>query len=186
MEKAEGLVLTEVTEEHLDALYELYQEISEETPLSKELAGDRLRSIRAHHYYRVYLGFLEGQPVCTYSILIAPNLNHGGKPWAVVENVVVSRAWQGRGLGRTMMEHAMAQAVYEGCYKLALSSNAKRVGFVREGASFYIEISAEHSHYKFSGFTSLLHRLVFSYRSFPGPFPMFPGNRAGNGGASQV
>jgi len=164
LEKAEGLVLTEVTEEHLDALYELYQEISEETPLSKELAGDRLRSIRAQHYYRVYLGFLEGQPVCTYSILIAPNLNHGGKPWAVVENVVVSRAWQGRGLGRTMMEHAMAQAVYEGCYKLALSSNAKRVGahifyeklgFVRAGVSFYIEISAEHSRYKSSGFTGL-------------------------------
>lgn len=153
MERQEGLVFTEVTEEHLDALYELYKEISDETPLNKDQASERLRSIRAHHYYRVYLGFLGGQPVCTYSILIAPNLNHSGKPWAVVENVVVSRAWQGRGLGRTMMEHAMAQAVYEGCYKLALSSNAKRVGahifyeklgFVREGVSFYIELKGGH------------------------------------------
>lgn len=147
MEGAEGLVFTEVTEEHLDDLYKLYIEISEETPLNKDLASDRLRSIRAQHYYRVYIGFLGGQPACTYSIMIAPNLNHGGKPWAVVENVVVSKAWQGRGLGRTMMEHAIAQAINEGCYKLALSSNAKRVGahvfyeklgFVREGVSFYI------------------------------------------------
>lgn len=153
MERAEGLVLTEVTEENLDALFELYSEISEESPLDKDLAGDRLRSIRTQHYYRVYLGFLEGQPVCTYSILIAPNLNHSGKPWAVVENVVVSKAWQGRGLGRTMMEQALAQAIYEGCYKLALSSNAKRIGahnfyerlgFVRQGVSFYIELKGGH------------------------------------------
>lgn len=149
MKRPEALALMEATEHHLDALLELYKEITEDTPLGKDLASDRLRYIRTQHYYRVYLGFMGGQPVCTYSILIAPNLNHGGKPWAVVENVVVSESWRGRGLGRTMMEHAIAQGVYEGCYKIFLSSSAKRVGahvfyeklgFIREGVSLYMEL----------------------------------------------
>ncbi|MBV1733821.1 MAG: GNAT family N-acetyltransferase, partial [Hydrogenophaga sp.] len=55
---------------------------------------------------------------------------------------------QGKGIGRQLMAHAIEQARAAGCYKLALSSNAKRqaahafyesLGFQRHGLSFVIE-----------------------------------------------
>ena len=52
----------------------------------------------------------------------------GGTPSAIVEDVVVAQDQQGRGIGRQMMAHALQQARDAGCYKLALSSNARRKG----------------------------------------------------------
>lgn len=61
---------------------------------------------------------------------------------------MVAPGRQGQGIGRQMMAHAVQQARAAGCYKLALSSNAKRVaahafyeslGFAQHGLSFVIE-----------------------------------------------
>jgi GNAT superfamily N-acetyltransferase len=83
--------------------------------------------------------------VGSYALLVMDNLAHRGTPSAVVEDVVVEPALQGRGVGRAMMAHALDTARAKGCYKLALSSNAKRtgahafydsLGFKRHGISF--------------------------------------------------
>lgn len=76
------------------------------------------------------------------------HLAHSGMPSAIVEDVVVAPERQGQGIGRQLMAHALQQARVAGCYKLALSSNAKRqaahafyesLGFQRHGLSFVIE-----------------------------------------------
>ena len=86
--------------------------------------------------------------VGTYALLIMHNMAHRGAPSAVVEDVVVAQDQQGRGVGRQMMAHAMQQAREAGCYKLALSSNARRagahafyesLGFAQHGLSFVVE-----------------------------------------------
>lgn len=93
-------------------------------------------------------GMEHGTVVGTYALLIMHNLAHRGAPSAVVEDVVVAPAQQGRGIGRQMMAHAMQQARDAGCYKLALSSSARRagahafyesLGFAQHGLSFVIE-----------------------------------------------
>lgn len=151
--EGENLTFIEINEEHLEQLQEIYREIGEEEPLTREEAAEILGAIRNHPYYRVYLGLIEGRPVCTYSILIAPNLAQRGKSWAVVEGVVVIKDMQGCGLGREMMRHAMDQARNHGCYKLALSSNAKRIeahefyrniGFTQHGYSFRVDLEEAH------------------------------------------
>jgi len=90
-----------------------------------------------------------GEVVGTYALLIMHNLAHQGTPSAIVEDVVVSAARQGQGIGQQMMQHAQAQARAGACYKLVLSSNQKRerahafyesLGFQRHGFSFVIEI----------------------------------------------
>jgi len=89
-----------------------------------------------------------GAVVGTYALLIMHNLAHRGAPSAIVEDVVVAPGQQGRGIGRQMMAHAMQQAREAGCYKLALSSNARRagahafyesLGFAQHGLSFVVE-----------------------------------------------
>ena len=93
-----------------------------------------------------------GEIVATYALLVMHNLAHRGTPSAIAEDVVVSPTHQGRGIGRALMAHALAQAREAGCYKLALSSNAKResahafyrsLGFQQHGLSFLIETSQE-------------------------------------------
>lgn len=89
-----------------------------------------------------------GAVIGSYALLVMHNLAHSGTPSAIAEDVVVAPDRQGQGIGRQLMAHALQQAREAGCYKLALSSNAKRqaahafyksLGFQRHGLSFVIE-----------------------------------------------
>ena len=99
--------------------------------------------------YRLFVALADGVVVGSYALLVMHNLGHRGTPSAIAEDVVVSQAVQGRGIGRQMMQHAALQAREAACYKLALSSNNKRVdahrfyaslGFVPHGVSFVMEL----------------------------------------------
>ncbi len=104
---------------------------------------------RFAHYpdYTLYVVEVDRQIVGTFALLVMDNLGHLGAPSAVVEDVVVDPACQGRGIGQQMMQFALDKARDKGCYKLVLSSNAKRerahafydsLGFERHGYSFRV------------------------------------------------
>lgn len=99
--------------------------------------------------YALYVGEMDGKVVSSYALLIMDNLGHLGSPSAIVEDVVVAPDLQGRGVGRTMIAHALGIARERGCYKLALSSNKRRteahrfyegLGFERHGYSFVMPL----------------------------------------------
>lgn len=86
------------------------------------------------------------------TLYVLPLLAHRQAPEALVEDVAVHPKAQGLGLGRLLMEEAMAVARARGCYKLALSSNARRVeahafyehlGFSGHGFSFHVPLTEE-------------------------------------------
>ena len=77
------------------------------------------------------------------------SLQHRGAPSGIVEDVVVAPDLHGRGIGQSMMRFAIELCLDKGCYKLMLSSNAKRkrahafyeaLGFERHGYSFRMEL----------------------------------------------
>ncbi len=97
--------------------------------------------------YKIYVAEEGGRIVGSFALLVMLNLGHCGAPSAIVEDVVVDPQMQGRGVGAAMMRAAMDLARDKGCYKLVLSSNAKRVrahafyerlGFTRHGISFSV------------------------------------------------
>lgn len=97
--------------------------------------------------YRIYVAICDSRIVGTFALLIIDNLGHCGAPSAVIEDVAVDPAWQGRGIGKLMMRHALQVCGEKGCYKAALSSNLKRerahafyesLGFERHGYSFRV------------------------------------------------
>jgi GNAT superfamily N-acetyltransferase len=97
--------------------------------------------------YTLYVAEQAGRIVGTFALLIMDNLGHLGAPSAIVEDVAVGPVLQGRGVGRTMMQFAMKRASDKHCYKIVLSSNARRdrahsfyesLGFERHGYSFRI------------------------------------------------
>lgn len=98
---------------------------------------------------RVFIARRAGIAVGTFTFFVLPLLAHGGAPEAIVEDVAVHPEAQGQGIGRALMAHAMGLAREAGCYKLALSSNQRRVeahafyerlGFERHGFSFVVDL----------------------------------------------
>src|SRR6185437_682079 len=102
--------------------------------------------------YTIYVAVSNDQIVGTFALLIMDNLGHLGTPSAVIDDVAVDPAWQGRGVGNKMIHYALEVAREKGCYKAMLSSNLKRerahafyesLGFERHGYSF--RVSIQHS-----------------------------------------
>src|SRR5690606_1039389 len=98
--------------------------------------------------YTLFVVMLNDRVAGSFALLVMHNLGHLGAPSAIVEDVVVDLDLQGQGIGQAMMRFAMARCREKGCYKLMLSSNARRerahafyeaLGFERHGYSFRID-----------------------------------------------
>ena len=99
--------------------------------------------------YTLYVAERDGSIVGSFALVIMDNLGHHGAPSAIAEDVVVDPALQGQRIGEKMMRFAMEKCRAKGCYKLMLSSNARRerahafyeaLGFERHGFSFRIAL----------------------------------------------
>ncbi len=145
--------IREATPADLESVLALYAAI-EDSPadvLTLEQAQAVWAQFARYPSYRLWVACdaANGDAVVgTYAMLVMHNLAHRGAPSAIVEDVVVARDQQGHGVGRQMMAHAMQQAREAGCYKLALSSNARRtgahafyesLGFAQHGLSFVVD-----------------------------------------------
>lgn len=116
--------------------------------LDLENAKEIFKRMLQYPDYKIYILEADNQAVGTFALLIMDNLGHLGTPSAVVEDVAVIAEYQGKGIGKKMMELAMQIAKEKGCYKLTLSSNLRReaahafyesLGFTKHGYSFLIE-----------------------------------------------
>jgi predicted nuclease with RNAse H fold/GNAT superfamily N-acetyltransferase len=132
-----GVVVRRASVSDLDALLSLYEELA-----GNEIAlapGDRandeqlLAEILADPRRELAVAIVDGQLVGTADLLVAPNLTHRGKPWAIVENVIVAGTARRTGVGRALMGHLMERARTDGCYKVQLVSGKHRA----EAHEFY-------------------------------------------------
>lgn len=139
------------TNADLGAVLELYAEagLAGETPVSADEARDILARISRYPSYRLWIAETDGGIVGTYALLVADNIAHAGRPYAIVEQVAVARQRRNAGIGTLMMRHAMDLAIEAGCYKLMLSSHVTRtdahafyekLGFARHGYSFVVAL----------------------------------------------
>lgn len=150
-----GLHIREATEADLPGVLALYAQpgMDNGNVLSPDEARALWQQFARYPSYRLFVAQdAAGDIVGTYALLVMHNLAHRGTPSAIAEDVVVSDAHQRQGIGRALMAHALQQARAAGCYKLALSSNARRteahafyrsLGFAQHGLSFLIELPPE-------------------------------------------
>lgn len=144
------VVIRKAAEDDLINILELYKQpdMDDGEVLPPDRARDIFSRIKSYPDYNVYLAEYNGEIVGTFALLIMDNLAHMGAPSAVVEDVVVRKDLQGRGIGRQMMIFVMDYCKSIGCYKVFLSSNLKRVnahkfyeslGFKKHGYSYLLE-----------------------------------------------
>jgi GNAT superfamily N-acetyltransferase len=89
---------------------------------------------------------VDGQVVGTLTVYVLPNLSYGGRPLAVVENVVVDERVRSGGYGRLLMMRAEEIARAAGCFKISLTSNRQR----RDAHGFYERIGFSTTHHGFT------------------------------------
>lgn len=143
--------IREAVEDDLADILRLYvlAQITDEESFTIEEARQQLRIFHAYPSYRIFVAFIDNAIVGAYELLIMDNLAKRGRKSGVVEDVAVDPAYQGRGIGRAMMNHAREQCRQAECYKFVLSTNLKRedahrfydaLGFERHGYSFLTKL----------------------------------------------
>jgi GNAT superfamily N-acetyltransferase len=65
--------------------------------------------------------------VGTATLVIIPNLSHGGRAVAQIESVVVDAGHRGRGGGEALVDECLRRAAVARCFRAQLTSNAARV-----------------------------------------------------------
>lgn len=144
--------IRKATESDLAAIITLYAqpEIDNDHILSIDEAKALFKKMGSYPRYTIFVAVIENNIVGTFALLIMDNLAHMGAPSGVVEDVVVDPNYQGKGIGKFMMNYTINQCKEAGCYKLSLSSNLKRtnahkfyesLGFKQHGISFVVDLS---------------------------------------------
>ena len=138
-------VIRECTVDDLPALHVLYQQLQPEDTTTLEDLRRGFVEMSAFPGCRVFVVESDSHLLGSFTLYILPNMTRNGRKAAILENIVVDEASRGLGIGRMMLEYAREEALAAGCYKLSLTSNAKRLdahtfyircGMVQHGVSF--------------------------------------------------
>jgi GNAT superfamily N-acetyltransferase len=137
--KQEGFSIRAALPSDLEGLLKLYQQLnSSDEETSLDLAASRLDAIKQIPGSDVLLGLLGTELVTSCTLIVIPNLTRGGKPYALIENVVTNALHRGRGYGTRILRAAVAAAWEAGCYKVMLLTGSKQPSTLKfyENAGF--------------------------------------------------
>jgi GNAT superfamily N-acetyltransferase len=126
------LVIRSATRDDLPRLIELLAQLSLDDP-REDLGSPRpaeydaaLDEVLSDSRQTLLVAEAGGAVVGTICYIHVPNLSHVGRPYAIVEDVVVDATERGKGYGEALMRRALELAREDGCYKLVFTSNKAR------------------------------------------------------------
>jgi GNAT superfamily N-acetyltransferase len=141
-------VVRDAAEDDLPRLVELLAQLSLDAPREdvsaplKDAYRAAFRAVEADPRQRQLVVEVDGRVAGTASVIIVPNLSHQGRPYAMVENVVVDARERGARYGELLMRRAIEIAREAGCYKLSLTSNKQR----KDAHRFYQRLGFRATH----------------------------------------
>ncbi|PCI88713.1 MAG: GNAT family N-acetyltransferase [Hyphomicrobiales bacterium] len=101
-----------------------------------------LKAIIAAENNEFYLAFIDHEIVGCFQLTIIPSLSRGASTRAQIESVRVKSDFRGQGIGREMMNWAIAYSAYIGCNLVQLTTDKTR----DKAYDFYMELGFEPSH----------------------------------------
>ena len=118
-------MIREVRIDEYQQLMELYLHLHETEIPPAELTKDLWERLVNDPDYHLIVAEEDGKLVATCTCVVIPNLTHGPRPYAWVENVVTHPDYRGRGLATACLDYAKEIARLENCYRLVLMTGSK-------------------------------------------------------------
>ena len=127
-------MVREARNDELGQLLELYLHLHEKSvPEDSDLLRGTWQRIMNDDLHHIVVWEQDGKIVSSCVCVIVPNLTHGVRPYALVENVVTDEAFRGRGYATACLDYAAELAKAKNCYKIMLMTGSK----LRSTLDFY-------------------------------------------------
>jgi GNAT superfamily N-acetyltransferase len=131
--------IREVTKDELNSVLALIDQFNR--PISPRPSSDLLQGILESIRLTggtVVGAFEQEEIVGTCTVNLCANLSWSGRPYAIIENVIVDSNYRRQGVGSALLLFARNFAQNAGCYKVALMTGSKRLETMRfyENAGF--------------------------------------------------
>lgn len=118
-------MVREVRIDEYQQLMELYLHLHETEIPPAALTKDLWERLVNDPDYHLIAAEEDGKLVSTCTCVIIPNLTHGSRSYAWVENVVTHPDYRGKGLATACLDFAKEIALRENCYRLVLMTGSK-------------------------------------------------------------
>lgn len=135
-------------EKDLEEILRLYLDLHEDTvPEDSEKRRKVWSQILEDPRYNLIVNEVEGAIVSSCTCLIVPNLTRNLSSYALVENVVTKKEWEGNGYARACLAYAKEIAEKNDCYKIMLTTGSQEerthafyrsCGYTSEGKTAYV------------------------------------------------
>lgn len=125
-------MVREITESDLTGLFELYTQLHG-NPIPENTAelSALCRKILDDENHHIIVAEEDEKIVSSCVCVIVPNLTHGQRPYALIENVVTDEAYRRQGLATACLDFARKIAVNANCYKMMLLTGSKEESTLR-------------------------------------------------------
>lgn len=121
------LCVRDLTAADLPTLLGLYAQLhASDPPLSPAQAATLWQAIAADPALIYLGGFVGDRLVSACNAVVVTNLTRGGRPYAVIENVITDAALRRKGIGRAVLGALIERCWQRDCYKVSLTSGAAR------------------------------------------------------------
>lgn len=120
-------MIREITDSDFDGLMTLYMQLhGNPFPEKDERVLSLWQKVLDDPDHHIIVAEEDGKIVSSVVCVIIPNLTHGQRPYAFIENVITDEAYRGRGLATACLNYAKDIAVKENCYKMMLLTGSKK------------------------------------------------------------
>ena len=111
-----------------DQLTGLLRQLNPSDPEAPEVEFKVFREIVDSKYLDLIVAEDKDILVGSCYLNVIPNMTRGGRPYAIIENVITDSAHRKRGIGKALIERALEMAWQQNCYKVMLLSGRKQEG----------------------------------------------------------
>ncbi|MBD5080617.1 MAG: GNAT family N-acetyltransferase [Ruminococcaceae bacterium] len=120
-------MIREITEKDLDGLLTLYTQLHDNTfPEKNNKLKQLWRDILSDPYHHIIVCEENENIISSCVCVIIPNLTHGQRPYALIENVVTDEKYRKKGYATACLDFAKEIALKESCYKIMLMTGSKQ------------------------------------------------------------
>jgi ribosomal protein S18 acetylase RimI-like enzyme len=125
-------LVREIADADFEGIMKLYMQLHDNPfPKKDERVMAIWERILADPDHHVIVYEEDGKIVSSCVCVIIPNLTHGQRPYAFIENVITDEKYRGRGLATACLDFARDIAIRENCYKIMLLTGSKKESTLR-------------------------------------------------------